>query len=84
MNQDDFDYVASKIITGTKNSSSDDQGSMHHLVRAPVGARLCDIFRFSWCWCGASFSKFLRCGPSFLVYFYLLFNFKNLNPKNGY
>jgi len=36
------------------------------LVRAPVGASWYDIFRFYWCWCGASFWKFsgsgaLRC-----------------------
>ena len=29
------------------------QGSTHRLVRAPVEANLCDIFRFFRCWCGA-------------------------------
>ena len=30
-----------------------DQGSTYRLVRAPVGANWCDIFRIYWCWCGA-------------------------------
>ena len=39
------------------------------LVRAPVGANWCDIFRFFRCWCGPSFFLIfvvlVRCGPSF-------------------
>lgn len=51
MNQDDFDYVASQIITCTKNSSSDDNSDDDNLalitkIREDLGDSSTNILPF--------------------------------------